>query len=148
MFLWAGGGPSLSPPGFQQSQSQRDLTSFSLKAIEVPPTMSPRRLPATPHLLWNLRLRGLSFASVCDTLSHESLRGPLCFFVCLYLCMCALSFIPIFFPSVYNHSNVFNVDLLVLCVLAKFLLSCEHIIYVYLSDIMLYISFCYTDHDL
>lgn len=49
--------------------------------------------------------------------------------------MCVLSFIPIVFPS-YNHSNVFNVYRLVLCVLVKFLLSCEHIIYVYI--ILLY----------
>lgn len=62
--------------------------------------------------------------------------------------MCVLSFIPIFFCSIYNHSNVFNMYLLVLRVLAKFLLSCEHVIYAYVSGIVLYTSFCYTDHDL
>lgn len=61
VFPWAGGGPSLSPPGVQQSQPHRGLTSFSLKASEVPPTMSPQKPPPTPHCpLLNLRLTGLS----------------------------------------------------------------------------------------
>lgn len=94
VFPWAGGGPSLSPPGFRQSQSHRDLTSFSPKASEVPPTMSPQKAPHYPPLTFKSQAQRAEFRlSVWHIISWIPKRPTLVFmYVCIYVCVYCLLF--------------------------------------------------------